>query len=1028
MRIILLIIAFFSLCVKQVDAQPSLTTLSPARHGRLAREGSVSATFSSPLQASSAAALRVFSTQRGGQKGGQTRVRDNQILFTPTEHFVAGEIISATLNRTAILGTDSLPMSARSHVWQMTVAATTGTGQFTPTERLNWPANPDVVIAADVDGDGDQDVLAVSTSDVSSRLSIRLNDGMGIFVPTADQTIPFVVRGMAPADMDNDGDIDLVLTGDQRYNGAGGGYYAVYANAGRGTFEMQTQTALSRTVSTRLQVGDVDADGDLDLLFTTPRSGGDILYICLNQRGQLTTARTLTLPPAYGHEMQLNDLDNDGDLDVLLTDYYDGHIAFYLNNGAGGLSQASIMSTAVRLLQVRLADLDGDGDLDLLTRHGQSSSSPIDFLVIHRNDGQGNFDAGSVLSIPTSPQTMTLADIDGDGDQDVLYSSDLQMHSHLNEGDGSFRPGTVLPLTAAPGSLITTDVDQDGAIDVLVAGAESWGDWNQLVLHNGPTVSAPYTVTSVSPPANQPAPRTTPIVATFSVPMGEAGHAVRVSRQLAAQPPTPTTATGNRLTLPSPTAFLPGELVEASVTRAARSATGQPLGRPYVWQFVAAATGGTGRFAQETEVRFQASHPSCLRLADIDGDGDLDIITAFNGFGFPAQSALLNVQRNQGGGRFSPPEPLLGANIGCSSFTLGDIDGDGDLDFVGYTFLLQADYTYGPAGDVWLNDGHGVFRVHQSSANSEQMTRNAYALGDLDGDGDLDLMHGGVRLNDGHGNFYGAGSITLARLDDINLSDIDGDGDLDAIVSTDYGYYSYMNKGEGKWGKGEYITGVRVGKFLVRDVDGDGQVDIVVSGHDQTFLYRNTGSGRFSLLSNKEAESSGFPLALGDINGDGTVDLLTTRGGRVTNGADVFSAAIPAAPGAGYGSLAAFGDLDGDGDLDVVIACTYLYSAGWVINFNQNKEAVLAVAPPTTAAVTVWPNPTPIGSLLHVHLPKPARVATIQLQTLTGQQVWQQRMSGQDSTIPAASLAAGVYLVTLQIDEQAPVVQRIVLE
>lgn len=114
----------------------------------------------------------------------------------------------------------------------------------------------------------------------------------------------------------------------------------------------------------------------------------------------------------------------------------------------------------------------------------------------------------------------------------------------------------------------------------------------------------------------------------------------------------PVAVAGNTLTPAA--AYLPGELVSATATKAVRSATGAPLVRPYVWQFAAAATGGNAQFGGSVRVQFSmlSNYPLAMRLADIDGDGDLDIITSFNAnnntnYSY-SQPLLLNVQRNNG--------------------------------------------------------------------------------------------------------------------------------------------------------------------------------------------------------------------------------------------------------------------------------------------------------------------------------------------------------------------------------------------
>src|SRR5690606_41689264 len=121
-----------------------------------------------------------------------------------------------------------------------------------------------------------------------------------------------------------------------------------------------------------------------------------------------------------------------------------------------------------------------------------------------------------------------------------------------------------------------------------------------------------------------------------------------------------------------------------------------------------------------------------LALGDVDGDGDTDVLAAVP-FGGPDR-----LYRNDGTGRFADVTGtrMTGLERGTSSVVLGDVDGDGDLDLLGANAAV-------PAGRVWLlrNDGSGDFS-DQTTGWEETIygASNALALGDVDGDGDLDLI------------------------------------------------------------------------------------------------------------------------------------------------------------------------------------------------------------------------------------------------------------------------------------------------
>ncbi|MCH8042608.1 MAG: VCBS repeat-containing protein, partial [Planctomycetes bacterium] len=301
------------------------------------------------------------------------------------------------------------------------------------------------VFAVDVDGDGDIDVLSVSSEDErNGKIAWYENDGNAGFTAHTISTTNYAANSVFAADVDGDGDIDVLsASSDNRYNGK----IAWHENDGSENFTTHTivgDVRLSRSVF----AADIDGDGDTDVLGAAIPSG---LAWYENDGSERFTAHVVSDDVVVFDSVYAVDVDGDGDIDVIGAVGFHDRIVWYENDGDEGFTDHVISTDADSPVSVFAADIDGDGDVDVL------STSRYDGKVTwYENDGREGFTTHVISTDTEWPMSVFAADMDGDGDLDVLSASGRSgdVAWYENNGHGS---STALEPFGAETKLIASD-------------------------------------------------------------------------------------------------------------------------------------------------------------------------------------------------------------------------------------------------------------------------------------------------------------------------------------------------------------------------------------------------------------------------------------------------------------------------------------------------------------------------------------------------------------------------------------------
>ncbi|QDV05141.1 Ser-Thr-rich glycosyl-phosphatidyl-inositol-anchored membrane family protein [Planctomycetes bacterium Poly30] len=658
-------------------------------------------------------------------------------------------------------------------------------------------------------------------------------------------------------------------------------------------------TAIETVEARRGAVGDLDGDGILDLVLAVIDGDASQRW---SGNGNLTWTMVQTFDTADTRDVALGDVDGDGDLDVVTA--VAGPNQVWFNDGSGNLVDSSQGLGAATSQSVELFDADGDGDLDALFANLDNMPNQVWF-----NDGNGVFmNSGQSLG-NRSTQAVAFADLDGDGDIDFFAANDGE-NSEVwrNNGSGVFA-GTAIPVTSTNGRDVkAADLDGDGDIDIFMSALGQ----NQF-LRNAGDGTFPDGPVFYGNNDNRG-------VDFFDID-GDGDLDVITAKNFDSGRYWINDGDGNFTEdrvdlLPGPAndvvigRFDSDSDIDLLIINGPDQMTNSGQHQPYGGSVSGGQPLANYEATALTDGPWQSGKPA---KGDVNGDGTMDLLV-------PDVAGSVNVLLGDGVGGFT-----LGTAFGGAGGTGGDLfdgDGDGDLDY-----LQRLGSTGTVADRYFVNDGSGTFTDSGLSLGLE-----TYAPGDMDGDGDADLVvitGAVVESWDGfdNGTFMPTGQTLDLVTDHViaAFGDFDQDGDIDFFSSDTTSVRVVENDGIGAWSLVDTITFPSTGAIAMGDLDRDGDMDLVLGS---TSGSTNLSWSEFDALTGFATVQTSLnntsvinDIELADRNEDGRLDLFAVdgaTGNRFLNlggGNGTFNSGGPQSF-VGMSSLSLI-DVDRDGDPDI---------------------------------------------------------------------------------------------------------------
>ncbi len=666
-----------------------------------------------------------------------------------------------------------------------------GVGNYFQVPTMFTPVKNGSASFSDIDNDGDLDVAITGSNYLLGRISkLYLNNGIGTFTLITGTPFDSVdYSDISFGDIDNDNDQDIIVSGE---NNAGLCITKLYENNGSGVFSLVTGTPFEGVKKGSLELIDVDNDNDLDLMLTGENNTGQYIAKMYfnNGNGLFTLITASNFTGVSLSSIAFADIDNDNDQDVMISGLNNANIdvcELYINNGNGNFVPSNLTSlTGVHNGTIAFSDIDNDLDQDILIT---GFDSITECTLLYKNNGIGIFN--QVLSPPivdVGLSSIAFIDVDNDSDQDLVISGKTSngkiSELYINDGSGNYSIAAPPPLIGASDcDAAFADIDNDNDSDLIIVGTQV-GFKRKIYTNNGFGV---YSIdTGYSTLGNGRA------SVSFCDIDNDSDQDFIVIGYTTSLHKNNGAGTFNFVPYSPFNGVIPGEVIFVDVDND-NDQDVVIVGKEHVisgiYYLIAKIykNNGSGAYGYAATNALIAVKNSAVAYADIDGDNDQDLlITGTDG----NSQNISKLYKNNGLGSYTlvANTPFVGVKEGAIAFADVDNDNDQDVLITGSTGSI-------PIAKLYKNNGNGIYTLSLGTPFVGVDNYSNVLFADFDNDNDQDVIISGrnssnqrttsLYSNNGTGSYTVVSNLPFVGIEigSIAIADIDGDSDVDVLIS-----------------------------------------------------------------------------------------------------------------------------------------------------------------------------------------------------------------------------------------------------